>query len=150
MIKSEKRAMRVFWWLKRATPFQPPMSASLTQKKPQFNTSVSSTSKTLHFDTPLSSTRPSVQHTRQFWTDGCVELRDVSKWRVFGVELTVFSVMNWRLNWGVCWTQGFSVFNWRETPDVHDNHSLDLTSDPPPFGLEVLRSLFQPWVMSKQ
>ena len=60
------------------------MSASLIQKKPQFNTYVSSTPKTLHFDTSLSSTRPSVQHPLSF------ELMDVLNCRVFGVELTDF------------------------------------------------------------
>ena len=97
---------------KRATPFQCQKSVNSRQKKPKFNTPVSSTRPSdqhaRHFNTPVSLTHPSVLHTPQFNTP----LSSTHP----SVQLTCFWCWTGGflvLNIGVCWTEGFFVLNWR-------------------------------------
>ena len=67
--------------------FKTPLSS--TPKTPQFNTPLNSTPKTPHFHIP-SVQNSSVQHKK----------------------LTKEALYKLYINWGVCWTEGFSVLNW--------------------------------------
>ena len=109
-----------------------PKIRQFSTKKPQFNTSVSSTPKNRQFITKTLSAQHTLQSTRRVlnWRFFCVELRGVLNggvcwiercfgvrgglnWRVFGFQLTNFGC--WKgvvrvLNW--CVELRVSVLNW--------------------------------------